>query len=66
MCERDASFTDSNLPPEHVHMTTTTTKYMRPATHDLTHDDTIRLSAPSANLPPVTMRLNDIIINQTL
>ena len=66
ICERGASFTDSNLPSGHVYMTTTTPKNMRPATHDLTHDDTIRLSAPSANLPPVTMRLNDIIINQTL
>jgi len=66
MCERGASFTDSNLPSGHVHMTTTTQKYMRPASHDLTHVDTIRLSVPSANLPPVAMYLNDIIINQTL
>ena len=39
---------------------------MRPASHKLTRADTIYLSAPSANLPPVAMYLNDTIINQTL
>ena len=66
MCEGGASFTDSTIPPEHVHMTKTTPHYMRPATHDLTHADTIRLSAPSTTIPPVTLYLNDNIINQTL
>jgi len=66
ICERGASFTDSNLPSGHVYMTTTTPKNMRPATHDLTHANTIRLSAPSANLSSVAMYLNDITINQTL
>ena len=66
MCERGESFTNSSLPSGHVHMTTTTPTYMRPISHDLTHADTIRLSAPSTNLPSVAMYLNDNIINQTL
>ena len=66
MCERGASFTDSSLPSGHVYIKTTTPKYMRPASHDLTHADTIRLSAPSANLPSVEIYLNDTIINRTL
>ena len=66
MCELGASFTNSTHPSGHVHMTTTTPTYMRPATRDLIHADTIRLSAPSTNMPPVALYLNDIIIDQTL
>ena len=66
MCERGASFTDPTIPPAHVHMTTTTPPYMRPATGKITHADTIRLSAPTATIPPVALYLNDHIIDQTL
>ena len=40
MCERGASFTDQTISPAHVHMTTTTPPYMRPATSKITHADT--------------------------
>ena len=66
MCERDASFTNLNVPSEHVHMTTETPNYMRPASYEFTHVDTIHLSAPFINLPPAAMYVNDTIINQTL
>ena len=60
------SFTDPSLSPSHVHTSTNTPYYMRPATQHLTHTDTMRLRSSQSGLPHSDLFLNDTIINHTL
>ena len=63
LCNSGKSFTDLSLPNAHIHKTTPTPAYMRPAKQDLIHADTIHLSAPSSHLNPFDLCINNNIIN---
>ena len=66
LCEIGITFTDPSLPPSHIHKSTQTPSYMRPATQHLTHTDTMRLRSSHSGVNPSDLFLNDIIINHTL